>query len=42
LGGVAKAKGHGKVFVEAERSNDSGFGNVRRMNRNLVVALHKI
>ena len=40
--GVAEAKGHGKVFVEAEGSDDGGFGNVRWMDGNLVVAFDEV
>jgi RNase P/RNase MRP subunit POP5 len=38
LGSVAKAKGHIKVFKEAERSNYGCFRNVRGSNRNLMIA----
>jgi hypothetical protein len=38
LGGVAKTKGHVKIFKQAKRSCYSCFRNVRRSNRDLVVA----
>ena len=42
LGGVAETKWHGEVFIKAKRSDDSSFGNVRRMNRYLVISFHQI
>ena len=42
LGRIAEAKWHGEKFIEAKRSDNSGFGNVRRMNRNLVIAFYQI
>ena len=42
LGGVAETKWHGEVFIKAKRSDDSGFGNVRRMNQDLVITFHQI
>ena len=42
LGGVAETKWHGEEFIEAKRSNYSGFRNVRRMNWDLVIAFHQI
>ena len=39
---VAQTKRHGKIFIEAKRSNDCCFGNIMRMERNLVVDFHKI
>ena len=40
LGGVAEAKWHGEEFVEAKRGDDSSLRDIRRMNRDLVIAFH--
>ena len=42
LGGVAEAKWHGEEFVEAKRGDDSSLRDIRRMNRDLVIAFHQI
>ena len=42
LGRIAEAKGHGKVFIEAKRSDDSCFGDVRGMDGDLVVAFDEV
>ena len=41
LSSVAEAVGHVEVLIKA-KGNHSRFGNVRRINRNLVVSLHQI
>jgi hypothetical protein len=42
LGGVAEAKGHDKVFVEAKGGDDCSLGNVRRVNGDLVIAFDQV
>jgi hypothetical protein len=42
LSGIAKAKGHAKIFKESKRSNDGGFWNVGVKHGNLVVSFRKI
>ena len=42
LGGVAEAKRHGEVLVEAKGSDDRCLGDVGRMNWDLVVAFYEI
>ena len=42
MGSVTKAKWHEEELVEAKRSDYSSFGNIRRMNWDLMIALHQI
>jgi hypothetical protein len=42
LSGVAETKGHVKIFEKAKRSDYCCFGNVRRSNRDLMVAFDQV
>ena len=42
LSSITEAIGHVKILKEAEGSNHSSFGNIRGMNRNLMIGLHQI
>jgi hypothetical protein len=42
LGGVAEAEGHERKFEKTKMSRNSGFGDIRGMNRNLVVRTNKV
>jgi len=42
LGGVAESKRHFEEFVEAKGSDYGSFGNVFRMEGNLVVPFNKV
>ena len=42
LGRIAEAKGHGKVFIEAKRSDDSCFGDVKGVDGDLVVTFDEV
>jgi hypothetical protein len=42
LGGVAETKGHVNIFEEAKRSYYCCFRNVRRSNRDLMVAFDQV
>ena len=41
LGCITEAIGHVEILKEAKRSNNSSFGNIRGMHRNLI-GLHQI
>jgi len=42
LSGVSQTKGHTKIFIEAERSDDCGLVDVLRRYRNLMIRLDQI